>query len=163
MKTPEDSSVVEMRKRRVQVSVGESRTRASFKNECDVNRIMARAMKTGELPVRRGGSFSDVSAVGDFREVQEKVRRGVEFFEGLPRAVRRHFDDDVRAFLAWSVEPANGAELAALAGEPGKVGVDGKEVSGGGSVVAGVPPGDPGIGTVAVDPRPGVAIVPGKP
>jgi hypothetical protein len=45
--------------------VGESRTHQSHRESCDVNWIISRYERTGELPrVKRDGVYADVSALG---------------------------------------------------------------------------------------------------
>lgn len=81
---------------------GDSMTHQEFKDECDINRIMDRAMKTGVFPpsvdVGRYGDFSDV---GDFQEANELLSRVREQFAGLPAKVRDKFENDASKFLAW--------------------------------------------------------------
>ena len=53
---------------------GPGKTHQEFVDECDVNRIMARALKTGMIPTRSDMSrYGDFSSVGDFREAQGGV------------------------------------------------------------------------------------------
>lgn len=116
---------MELRKRR-RVSISfkgeESLTKQSHAAECDLNRIMERALKQGMLPPmsNQQGTYADVSEMGDFQVAHNKLRNASDFFHSLPASVRRQFDDSVKSFLEWSAEPANFAELAALSGEPQK-------------------------------------------
>lgn len=74
-----------------------------FKEDCDINRIMKRYFKTGELEqaVERG-VYGDFSAVDDFLSAQLLVQRSREQFELLPSKVREEFGNDPAAFLDWA-------------------------------------------------------------
>lgn len=94
---------------------GPGRTKQAFKDECDINQIMARYKKTGAIThyARYQGEYGFAPAV-DFREALETVRRGGEMFSELPADVRRRFDNDPAKFLEFVQEPANAAEMADL-------------------------------------------------
>lgn len=61
---------------RVQTQIiGESLTHQSHHDGCDVNQIMARYNRTGEMPDGRPGQFADVSNLqGDLTTLVEKAR-----------------------------------------------------------------------------------------
>jgi len=148
--TIEDPVLVANRKKRVWKSEQESRTRKALAAECDVNRIMARALKGGEIPRRPGGMYVDVSGAGTFAEAQEKLRKGRELFDQLPRSVRRHFDDDMRTFLAWFVSEADRKELEALGGKAAGGNAAAADLGGKGT---GEGP-DPNVGNATLDAPP---------
>lgn len=80
----------------------EHMTRQEFKDECDINRIMARALKTGTIPGRADmGTYGDFASVGDFQDAQNTIVRAKDQFAALPALVRDRFKNDPGQFLAW--------------------------------------------------------------
>lgn len=80
-------------------------TKQEFKDECDINRIMARYAQTGELPPGLGlGSFGDFSDVGSYQEAIERVRDAEAQFAALPSKVRERFGNDAANMLAFVEE-----------------------------------------------------------
>jgi len=74
---------------------GVSKTKQEYKNSCDINLIMARALKTGIAPQAvRQGYYADVSDVPDLATAYEMVNRASEAFYALPADVRRLIDND---------------------------------------------------------------------
>lgn len=80
-------------------SAEEGRTRQEFGDECDLNKIVARAERSGVMPIgREDGVFADLSGIRDLHGSLEEVRRAGEAFAALPAKVRNAFDNDVVAF-----------------------------------------------------------------
>ncbi len=81
----------------------------SFKDECDVNQILARYAKTGLLtPVTaRSPAFVDVTMVGDYRSAIENIRSAQELFMDLPSGIRTEFGNDPAEFLDFCIDPEN--------------------------------------------------------
>ena len=83
-------------------SVGESMTHQEFKDECDINRIMSRALRTGVLPVGVSvGRYGDFADVGDFHAAQQVIIESQRQFEAMPSKLRSRFENDAGKFLAW--------------------------------------------------------------
>lgn len=95
-------------------ATGQDRTKQSSKDECDVNLIMARYVKTGMLSHLAAGvpHFADVSEVADYRTAIDVVRGAEGFFAQLPAEVRAHFQNDVAEFVDFVSDPANADRLA---------------------------------------------------
>lgn len=93
---------------------GESRTKQSFKDECDINVIMRRYQQTGVLDHLAAGGprYLDVTGL-EYQSAMELVAAARTQFEELPSAVRAHFDNDPAAFLEYMEDP-DPAELAEL-------------------------------------------------
>lgn len=92
-----------------------SKTRQSDKDSCDVNLIMKRYEKTGELPAFANSAFfADVSELGDFRAVQEKILLAKQVFDQLPADVRLSFKNDVAEFMDWASAAENRDGLVEL-------------------------------------------------
>jgi len=97
-----------------------SRTKQSFKNECDVNMIMKRFKRSAGadfLTRYQGyvsGSFGDFSEVVDYRTALEQVAKADEVFMALPAKVRARFSNDAAEFLDFVHNPANKEELVSM-------------------------------------------------
>lgn len=87
----------------------------SFKNECDINQIMAKYEKTGLVThlAKHGGSYGFAPAV-DFRQALELVSKSETIFADLPSQVRKRFQNDPGEFLVFCENPDNRSEMALL-------------------------------------------------
>lgn len=98
--------------------LGESLTRQSFKDECDVNRILRRAQLQGVVSPGdlHGGTamYADVSEVGDYQEALAVVAKAEEAFAALPARVRERFKNDPAQLLAFLADPKNVEEAIEL-------------------------------------------------
>jgi len=103
------------RKRVVTPVVGESRTKQSFKDECDINRIMSRYQNTGvmEFVNKREARYADVTAF-DYQEACNLVAGANSMFHDLPSALRSRFDNDPGQLLAFLDNPSNLQEAVSL-------------------------------------------------
>jgi len=94
----------------------EKGAKQSFKDECDINTILARHRK-GAMVTHvnaNAGVFADVSEITDYREMIERVRSANEYFMGLSAKVRTFFQNDAAEFLDFISEPDNEAKLVEL-------------------------------------------------
>lgn len=97
------------------VPEGESLTKQAFKDECDINRIVRRFIKTGQIPRGRpGAAFGDFTGVGDFQAMQNKVLAARVAFMQLPAAVRARFGNDPAQLIEFLGDKANQAEAVRL-------------------------------------------------
>lgn len=88
----------------------------SFKDECDINNILARH-KAGGIVTHvnaNAGRFADVSEVGDYRTAMDRVADARGFFSQLSSEIRREFDNDSAVFLDFILDPANEDRIAEL-------------------------------------------------
>lgn len=87
----------------------------SFKDEANINNIMAKFQRTGALEwvERNAGQYEDVSGV-DFNESMDTVVRAREMFEELPSSIRDKFRNDPAAFFDFVNDPAHIDELREL-------------------------------------------------
>jgi len=92
----------------VDCSVEPSRTVQSEKESCDINFIVSQYRRTGVLPhvAARMPSYADVSEVGDFRELVERVEATRKWFTKLPAKVRAAFENDPVALMDAIGDPA---------------------------------------------------------
>lgn len=100
------------------------RTKQSFKDSCDVNKILAKAQKAGTLShlEKYKGTYGDFSDF-DFMEAQLALAKGKEIFAELPSEVRKDFGQDPARFFAFVNDPANAERLKELLpaiAEPGR-------------------------------------------
>lgn len=87
---------------------GPGRTKQSFKDECDINRIMGRYAVTGTLDFvnQREARFEDVSEV-DFQSAMQLVAESREAFMSLPSTIRSRFNNDPGKLLGFLEDPSN--------------------------------------------------------
>ncbi len=92
------------------------KTKQSMRDECDVNFIMARYVKTGLIEHLSGGipSFPDVSELGDYRSAIENMRSADKYFQGLPAEVRARFGHDAANFMEFLQSGASEEDLRKL-------------------------------------------------
>lgn len=83
----------------------DGRTKQSFKDECDVNKILARAAQKGGLshvqkyPEAVYGSFNQEV---DLLTARNLIGRADEIFQALPSEVRREFQNDALEFVKYA-------------------------------------------------------------
>jgi len=92
---------------------GPSRTKQSFKKETDLNYLIARYQKTGQLPriSDRKPQFGYAPSV-DFQEALELVETAKSNFNSLPSHVRERFHNDPATFLSFVENPENADKFA---------------------------------------------------
>lgn len=96
-----------------------SMTQQHFKDECDINQIMAKYQKTGVLfdPLtqsHRQPLFDDFSELGDFLDHQNAVIEAESRFMGLPSSLRARFNNSPAELLQWLQNPENRKEAGEL-------------------------------------------------
>lgn len=86
----------------------EKRTKGSFADACDINKIMDRYKRTGLLPslVKAQPQYGDFADVPDYQTALELVRRSETSFAALPAEVRAQCNNDPAVFLAAVNDPA---------------------------------------------------------
>lgn len=89
-------------------------TKQAPANEVDINTIMDRYERNGELPQPRPAVYGDALAVGDFETAMNIVNAGREAFEALPAKLRDRFANDPARFLAFVNDEANYDEALSL-------------------------------------------------
>ncbi len=109
---------------RKQPVYGKSRTKQSFKNQTDINKILKRAQKTGTIShlAKYEGVYGDFAEF-DFTEAQNRLARASTIFEELPSEIKNEFDQHPGKFLAYVNDPANVDRLKTLLpglAEPGR-------------------------------------------
>lgn len=94
---------------------GPGRTKQSFKDECDINQIMARYQRTGVLDFqnRNAPQYGDCTGV-EFQAGLELVMKARRLFAELPSTVRRRFANDPGEFLDFVNDERNRAEAITM-------------------------------------------------
>lgn len=102
----------------------ETMAQQQFKEECDINNIVARYETTGLLtdPTKPGRAFQfgDYANLPDYMEAQELIRKAGEQFAGLPASIRKEFDNNPALFLDFCANSENhdrAIELGLIDGE----------------------------------------------
>jgi len=90
-------------------------TQQEFKDETDINTIMARYLKTGQVDFvnKHQPQYGDVSAV-DFQTAMETVAVGRSMFADLPAAIRERFHNSPAEFLEFINDDKNAQEAAKM-------------------------------------------------
>lgn len=93
-----------------------SMTKQNHTAECDINNIMAKYQKTGQIDHLNTykGEYADVSQMGDYQESIEIVRAAHDAFMDLPAQIRKEFDNDPGKFIHFSENPENLDRLVEL-------------------------------------------------
>jgi len=95
---------------------GESMTKKSHKKECDINNIMAKYFRTGQITHvnKKQGVYMDTSGVGDFVTVNKKLNMVKGAFESLAEDVKKAFNGSWTEFARQIQDPANHARFVEL-------------------------------------------------
>jgi len=97
------------------VTVGPSMTKQAFKNDCDINNIMAKYQKKGVVEhFNTNQARYGFAPSSDYRESIELVREAEQLFAGLPSKLRRKFKESPQEFLTFCENPDNRSEMAFL-------------------------------------------------
>lgn len=104
---------------RVRVTVDctpeERRTKDAFQEECDINVIVDRWLKTGVDPRDPGhANFGDFTFVPTYQEAFDQVVRAGRAFQRLPLDIRKFFNHDADALLRFIDDPANHDEAVKM-------------------------------------------------
>lgn len=104
---------------RVQVAVNcegdPGRTKQSQKDQCDINFIMAKYLKSGNVDhlAKYQGRYGYAEAI-TYREALDTVIRAEEMFADLPSEVRTRFDNNPEKFLEFAQDEKNLPEMRKL-------------------------------------------------
>ena len=106
----------EMAKVQVDFSDSPSRTKSEFKDEADVNNIVAQCIKKAiALPSGdRQPMFEDFSNIGTYQDAVSSVAQANEEFSHLPSELRAKFDNNVQSLIDFMGDPENKEEAISL-------------------------------------------------
>lgn len=91
-------------------------TKQSFKEQCDVNNILKKYLKTGviEHAAHFKGDYGDFTTSLDYRSSLDALAAAEASFEALPSKVRKHFGNDPINLLRAVEDPSRKEELQKL-------------------------------------------------
>lgn len=115
----EKSNLVPLTARRLKYGLdcsGEpSLTKQTFKDQCDINRVLDRAKTGAGLShlANYGGLYGDFSNWDErtYEDMQSEMARGVSIFNDLPAELRQEFDNNPGKFFGFVNDPANQERL----------------------------------------------------
>lgn len=94
-----------------------SLTKQSFRDECNINKIIARYKQTNVIShqsVRKPIWGEDATlAAKSYEQAFDIVQQAQDAFASLPAKVRREFGNDPSAFCDFAVDPANLEQMRA--------------------------------------------------
>lgn len=100
------------------IDTSEPVTQQHFGPQVNINNIMAKALRTGEISTGlyggRSPRFGDFSQVTSFQDAHNQILQAQEAFMTLPAAVRKRFQNDPGQLLAFLENPQNKIEAQSL-------------------------------------------------
>lgn len=108
-----------------------SRTKQEFREESNINNIMAKYEKHGVITHIKTGEpvYGDFSGLTDYQTSLNTVMAAQDVFDSLPAKLRKRFSNDPAEMVRFVEDPANADELVELgmAKKPAKTKVDAAE------------------------------------
>ena len=110
----------------IEKDYSDGRTKQSFKDSTDINKILKKAQKVGSLShlQKHGAFYGDfANAPKDLFEARELLARGEQIFAELPSEVRKEFGNDPLNYYQFVNDPKNAGDLERVLpaiAEPGK-------------------------------------------
>jgi len=91
-----------------------SKTDQSFKEDCDVNIIMDRFMKTGQIShlAKKQASYQDVSEIPNLLDAHISIKEAKEAFMALPARIRKKLHNDPLNLEEYLLNEENHEEAA---------------------------------------------------
>lgn len=110
------SKIIEVRpngtKRVATLNNEPSLTDQSQKKDCDINVIVAKYLKTGQVKhlAKRVGQYADVSNIPDLSEAIMQVRAAQDAFDALPAQLRQKLNNDPTQMISYLNDSSKLAE-----------------------------------------------------
>lgn len=93
----------------------ESQTQQSNKDDADINVIVSRFHKTGQMPqLQKPPMYGDFTDSVDFRACQEHIHMANQSFAELPAKIRKRFHNDPAEFIDFMNDADNADEMIKL-------------------------------------------------
>lgn len=91
-------------------------TDQSFGKECDINHIVKKFIKTGQIThlARRQGFYGDQSQIPDFQTAMDTVTKAQQAFDELPAHIRKRFANSPHELMQFLQDPKNQDEAISL-------------------------------------------------
>lgn len=85
-----------------------SMTKQHFKDEVDINNILAKFQKTGLIDhVKKNSSYINLPNALEYHDAMNLTIEAQASFDGLPSSIRKEFQNDPQIFLAFVADPKN--------------------------------------------------------
>ena len=92
-----------------------TRAQQHHREECDINVILERFGKTGQMPVNAiSGTYGDFSGVHDYHTALNAIIASESEFAALPAQIRNRFQNDPANLIHFLDQPSNKAEAESL-------------------------------------------------
>lgn len=93
-----------------------SKTKQSFKDECNINNIMSKYMKDGLLEHvnEHKGQYTDLPEFEDYHDALNQIQHAQDSFASLTAHIRGSFNNDPAEFLEFILDPDNKDEIVSL-------------------------------------------------
>ncbi len=92
-----------------------TRAQQHHKDECDINVILERFGKTGQMPVNAiSGTYGDFSGVHDYHTALNALMAAEDEFAALPATIRNRFENDPSNLIQFLDNPENKTEAESL-------------------------------------------------
>lgn len=82
---------------------GQSRTQQHFKDQCDINKIVARARITNTInhTAKTVAKYGDFTQYVDAPEAYDRIAKAEQAFESLPSQIRHEFHNNPKELLEF--------------------------------------------------------------
>lgn len=88
-----------------------SKVQQHFKDECDINQIVSKFLKTGEIKQEmRNHTYGDFSEGLQYREAMNRIIKADDEFQRLPAAIRKRFGQDPGQLIEFLNDEKNREE-----------------------------------------------------
>jgi len=93
-----------------------SKTKQSFKDECDINNILKKYQKSSILEHvnTHQGDYSDLGDLPSYQESLNIIINAKNSFNTLPSSIRKQFENDPAQFLDFVSNPENKSAMAEM-------------------------------------------------
>ncbi len=93
-----------------------SRTKQSMRDECDINKLMAKYLKTGLLDHlnTHHGDYGDFINFEDYHTSLNRIHDAEKSFMTVPSDIRGRFNNDPSKFLEFVQNPDNAEEMVEM-------------------------------------------------
>lgn len=94
----------------------DGRTKQSFKDDTDINKLLARAARGDSIShlAKHGAMYGDFSDIDDLLTANARLEKGTEIFNSLPGEIRREFKNSPSNFFNYVNDPQNSERLGEL-------------------------------------------------
>lgn len=99
------------------VFTGKTKTQQHFEESHNINKIVAKIMKTGTIPADlriRMGQYLDFTNWPDYQTIYNVMRQAAVNFMELPAKIRTKFDNKPEVMMDWLGKPENRKEAEDL-------------------------------------------------